>query len=63
MLLLTIQVPYFFRRWVRMDKSARLEPLYHFEDDVSTSSSERGSIHNDKATEAVHQEDTKMSQV
>ena len=47
-----------------MDKTARLEPLYHFEDDDSTTSSERGSVHNDKANEASHHEEApKTSQV
>lgn len=28
---LTKAAPYFFRRWVLRDRTARLEPLYHFD--------------------------------
>lgn len=28
---LTKTLPYFFRRWVMRDRTARLEPLYHFD--------------------------------
>lgn len=50
-------VPYFVRKFIRRDKTATLKPLYTFDDDKSTTSSERGSINHDKkGTEASHLE-------
>jgi hypothetical protein len=31
---LTKALPYWFKRWVFFNKSARLEPLYHFDNDI-----------------------------
>lgn len=40
-----------------MDKTAKLKPLYTFDDDESATSSERGSINHDaKGAEASHHE-------
>ena len=35
---LTKALPYWFKRWVRFDKTAKLEPLYHFDMEAPLSS-------------------------
>ena len=47
---LTKALPYFIKRWVLFDKSAKLEPLYQFDRSLKTEDvvSEKSSVSDEK---------------